>query len=76
MEEIKNHVIARIIGGKEFKQFLLGKRLTRAQAMKAKCYECNGEADSGADCAVDTCPLYRYHPHRERRAPQMKGTGK
>ena len=51
-------------GQMEFERFKKGERLTRAKAMKAKCYECNGEEESNVDCGVDTCPLYPYHPHR------------
>jgi len=47
-------------GAKEYSHFIKGKKLTRAQAMRAKCYECNGLYESKANCLVDTCPMYAY----------------
>ena len=38
---------------------LTGKRLTQRQAIKAKCYECNGMGDQN-DCDMEDCPLYPY----------------
>lgn len=53
-----------IKGANFFRKFKEGKRLTRKQAMLAKCYECNGEEEGGSDCNVDTCPMYAYqHYH-------------
>lgn len=57
---------ARIKGGKELKKWHEGKALTRKEAMLTKCYECNGEEESGADCEVAGCLLYAYHPHKGR----------
>jgi hypothetical protein len=36
---------------------LRGETLTRSQAIQAKCFECNGDADS---CNVVTCSLLPY----------------
>ena len=60
--------MGRIKGAKEFDKFKKGEKLTRKQAMLAKCYECNGEEESNADCEVDTCPMfaYRLHPKPEK----------
>lgn len=53
-------------GHKEFNWYKAGKKLTRGQAMKAKCYECNGEEESKADCEVDTCPMYQYRLYPQK----------
>lgn len=43
-----------------------GKKLTRAAAMKAKCYECmNGYIDGRVDCGIKDCPLYPWMPFSE-----------
>lgn len=52
--------MGQIKGAKEFAMFQKGKKLTRKQAMRAKCYECNGLEESRADCDVDTCPIFPF----------------
>ena len=50
--------------GKTFSiSYLKGKRLTQRQAIKAKCYDCNGMGESGI-CDIDTCSLFPYSPYR------------
>jgi hypothetical protein len=50
-----NHLIKHMEGGK----------LTRAQAMKAKCTECmGGFVDGRYDCHIDDCPLYPWMPYK------------
>lgn len=56
----------RIKGGREYEKFIQGKSLTRKEAMLAQCFVCNGLEESGADCRCFSCPLYQYHPHRDR----------
>lgn len=47
---------------------LEGKRLTQAQAIRAYCYDCQGDyADGIADCKNPACPLYPYHPYNKTR---------
>lgn len=54
-------------GGKEFKKYLEGGRLTQRQMILAKCYECiGGYADGKMDCEIKDCPLYPLMPYRER----------
>ena len=54
-----------IKGQNEFKKFEKGLKLTRGQAIKAHCYQCNGFDESQCDCKCkDSCPLYQYHPHK------------
>ncbi len=40
-------------------KFLNGERLTRAEAIKAKCYECVS-GDDTQPCTVKTCPLLGF----------------
>ena len=48
-------------GRKELIAHMEGKRLTRGQAIKAKCYECNnGFPDGWANCSILDCPLNPY----------------
>jgi len=47
--------------GKRFlEDFKKGIKLTRTQAMKAKCYDCNGGDEGRCDCLVTDCPMYDY----------------
>jgi len=50
-------------GQKDLINHLLGKRLTRTQAIKAKCYDCNGMGEINT-CESDDCSLYPYSPYR------------
>lgn len=53
-------------GRRELKKHLEGKKLTYAQAAKAKCYDCLGRYEDGRhDCKVPTCPLYGFMPYRD-----------
>jgi hypothetical protein len=40
---------------------LEGKRLTQQQAIRAKCYDCDGMGETG-ECDLKECPLYSYSP--------------
>ena len=46
-------------GKKELIRHLGGSKLSRMQAMNAKCYECDGMSDSG-ECDIETCPMYPF----------------
>lgn len=47
---------------------LNGNRITRNEAIRAKCYDCSGyHADGRVDCENNDCPLYPYMPYRGRR---------
>ena len=43
---------------------LSGGTLTRQQAIRAKCYDCDCMGDSGK-CALKECPLYPYSSFKE-----------
>jgi GTP-binding protein EngB required for normal cell division len=47
------------VGKSQLLAHLDGKRLTRAQAIKAKCYDCNGMGELNV-CEIKTCPLFGY----------------
>lgn len=41
-------------------------RITRANAILAKCHECSGYyKDEKDDCGIPTCPLYTWMPYRK-----------
>ena len=44
----------------------MNEKLTRSNAMLAKCHECCGEyADAKEDCRVLGCPLHEWMPYKE-----------
>jgi len=46
-----------------FEKFKKGLPLTRKEAMKAQCYECNGYSfEKKDDCKGAICPLYQWSP--------------
>ena len=54
-------------GRAELKKYREGKKLTRGQAIIAKCYLCmNGNR---YDCEIPECPLYPYMPYRGKEPP-------
>ncbi len=51
---------------------MMGGKLTRAQAMNAKCFECmNGFVDGKADCRIPDCPLYSWRPFKTDSVPAV-----
>jgi len=55
-------------GKTDFIKYLKGARLTRSQAIKAKCYDCDGMGDTGI-CDIETCSLYPFSPfNRQKKA--------
>lgn len=52
-------------GQKNLINYLQGQRLTRNQAIQAKCYDCDGMGESGI-CDLDECSLYPYSPFRPK----------
>lgn len=54
-------------GRSEINAYLAGKRITRNQAIRAKCYDCmGGYSDGKLDCRIKTCPLYPWMPYRDK----------
>ena len=44
---------------------LEGGKISRAQGVEAKCYDCLGMGDQG-DCDQESCPLYFSRPSKSR----------
>lgn len=52
------------VGSASLRKFLRGERLTRNEAILAKCCECcGGYVDGRVDCVVPRCPLRPYMPY-------------
>ena len=46
-------------------RFLKGGKITRREAMLAKCYECMGGYDDGKmDCCGESCPIFPFYPYK------------
>lgn len=55
----------RAVGRSEFCDYLRGGKLTRGEAIRAKCYDCMGFYRDGlVDCEIQRCPLYPYRSYR------------
>ncbi len=55
-------------GRSELLRHLQGGKITRAEAIFAKCYDCMGNyADGLMDCEIDYCALYPYFPYKEKK---------
>jgi hypothetical protein len=59
------------VGKGDLIKHLLGKRLTQREAIRAKCYDCNGMGEENT-CDLDTCSLHPYSPYGlcKRKSPQ------
>jgi hypothetical protein len=65
------------VGSAALRRYRTGKRLTRAQAILAKCADCCGDySDGRIDCGIGQCPLYPWHPYRERRRKTLENMTK
>jgi len=53
-------------GKSDLLKHLSGKRLTQRQAIKAKCFDCNGMGESNK-CDIETCSLYPFSPYRAKK---------
>lgn len=59
--------LARRKGKTELLMFLKGEKISKSQAILAKCYECMGYyIDGGTDCCVKSCPLYTFMPFKDK----------
>ena len=57
------------IGKVQLLKHLNGVRLTQREAIKAKCYDCDGMGDSGC-CDMTTCSLFPYSPYAGKQPPK------
>ncbi len=54
-----------IKGQSQYQQFKAGKKLSRAKAQLAMCYQCNGFEESNVDCGCkNSCSMYDYSPYK------------
>ena len=58
-------------GKSELIKYLSGKRITRQQAIKAKCYDCDGYGESG-ECELNHCSLFQYSPYTDKSNEEMQ----
>lgn len=58
-------------GKRSLLKFARGERLSHAEAIRAKCYECQAyyeDIASVRDCGIRDCPLYPFHPYSADRS--------
>lgn len=53
-------------GQNEYEKFTKGEKLSFKKCILAQCYCCNGFEESNVDCQGKSCPLYQFHPYREK----------
>ena len=51
---------------------LEGGKISRAQGVEAKCYDCLGMGDQG-DCDQESCPLYFFSPFKIKVLAKSEG---
>ena len=60
IEEI-NRIGLKSKGKTKYLKYLKGQRITRDEAIKAMCYDCEGYyLDGRQECHITTCPLYPF----------------
>jgi hypothetical protein len=58
-------------GKNELIKHLEGGKLSRTQAMKAKCYDCMGYfIDGRQDCKIPNCPMFNYRSNKDKVGKQ------
>jgi len=76
MERDKHQEIADELvnqGKQELSKHLNGEKLTKEQAILAKCYTCVVSYTDGKKyCKVESCALYPFSPYHERSKPRIK----
>jgi len=61
-------------GQKDLINYLQGKRLTQRQAIRGKCYDCQGMGEA-SECDSEECVLFPYSPYKISTDPTFKGNG-
>ena len=59
-------------GRKELIKYLEGGKISRAQAVKAHCFDCCGMGEQG-DCDYEACALYPYSPYKTSVSAKSEG---
>jgi len=52
-------------GKRELVKYLEGEKITRAQGVRAKCFDCSGMGEQKY-CDMEHCSLYPFSPYRKR----------
>lgn len=61
------------LGSSALTRYRQGKRLTRNEAILAKCSDCCCDyADGRFDCTLTRCPLYPWMPYRGHQEPPQE----
>lgn len=61
-------------GKTEYLKYLRGGKLTRKEAMLARCYDCMGYfVDGRADCMTPSCPMYSFMIFRNTKGDRTQG---
>jgi len=58
-------------GKREYIKYLEGGKISRPQAIKAKCYDCNGMGES-RECSVESCALLLFSPYNPNKRKKNK----
>jgi hypothetical protein len=73
MTESKIEEMPESSGKRHLLAMMAGKKLTRSQAMLAKCCDCmGGYVDGRNDCQIHGCPMYPWMPYRQNRGSKAK----
>ncbi|RLB07735.1 MAG: hypothetical protein DRG27_06255 [Deltaproteobacteria bacterium] len=63
----------RAVGKRQLIRYLSGEKISRTEAIKAKCYDCMGYcADGISECKDKDCPLWAYSQFRRKEASNGK----
>jgi len=69
--EMIDHDGLQAIGKAHLLKHIDGGKLSRKEAMQAKCYDCMGYfIDGRADCQIKYCPMFDFRPFKDR--PESK----
>ena len=58
------------VGKADLLKYLKGVRITQRQAIRAKCYDCNGMGEQDT-CDIETCSLFPYSPYNGRQKDKV-----
>lgn len=58
--------MVKVIGKTANNKHLKGEKLSKAEAIHAKCFDCMGQyADGTVDCEIPMCSLYPFMPYKK-----------
>jgi hypothetical protein len=63
----------RVTGKNDWDNYKAGKKLTRAEAIRAHCFECCLQDGTPGDCGgAKSCALYSFYPYKGTKAKKAK----